>query len=97
MAEFKKSKLISLLDEKEMLSQDAWDFADACMDDFLVDEVKDGAETMYELRGMLWGYYKGTRRVDVVQTYYSDLYGIAAIIEHLAEMELLFEKNLFDN
>ncbi len=92
-AEFKKSNLIEILEKNEMLSQDAWDFVDACMDDFFVDESMDGTETMYELRGLMWGCYDGT--VEITQTYYSDIRGMAALIEHLSLMQKLYEKHRF--
>lgn len=83
MAEFFSSKLAFILGGNGMLSQDAWDFACACMDDFYVDEIQDGAETFYELRGTLIGWYKG-KAVEVTQVYCADLCGMAALIEHLA-------------
>ena len=87
MAEFKSSTLIERLDG--MLSEDARAFVDACMDDFFADEVEDTDGAMfYELRGMLTGWYNG-KRVSVTQIYYSDIDGMAALIEHLA----LGEKN----
>lgn len=88
MAEFWNSNLVDILGGNEMLSQDAWDFACACMDDFCVDETQDGTETMYELRGTFTGFYKG-KPVNVTQVYYADLCGMAALIEHLALTNML--------
>ena len=83
MAEFWQSNLVDILGGNEMLTQDAWDFACACMDDFCVDESDEGGITMYELRGTLTGWRNG-KEVRVTQIYYADLSGMAALIEHLA-------------
>ena len=91
MAEFKQSNLIWGLEG--MLSQDAWDFIDACMDDFCVDETMDGETRMYELRGMLTGYRNG-KEVRVTQIYYGDIDGMAAIIEHLALTHMLLIEHI---
>lgn len=100
MAEFKKSNLIYMLEYLDMLSQDAWDFVDACMDDFCVDEYLDGKTCMYELRGILTGYRNG-KEVRVTQIYYGDIDGMAALIEHLALTHMLLiehiDKSIADN
>jgi hypothetical protein len=83
MAEFKNSNLCRKLFYNDMLTQDAKDFVDACMDDFCVDESIDGGTVMYELRGMLDGYY-GSEWVTVTQTYYGSLEGMALLIEYFA-------------
>lgn len=90
MAEFKQSNLICKLEESAMLSQDAWDFVDACMDDFCVDEEHDpvSGELYYELRGTMVGWRDG-KEVRIKEVYYADLGGMAALIEHLALMQML--------
>jgi len=93
MAEFKRSDLISKLEEGAMLSQDAWDFIDACMDDFCVDESVGGIGTFYELRGILTEYRNG-KEVRVTQIYYADIDGMAALIEHLALTHMLLIEHL---
>ena len=95
--EFKNSNLIARLSDGNMLSQDAWDFVDACMDDFCVDEWTEGKETgiVYEIRAMMHGHHNG-RPVEIVQIYEADIDGMAAIIEHLAlTQKLLMEHNGF--
>lgn len=92
MADFKGSNLISVLKAGDMLTQDAWDFVDACMDDFYVDEMVDGNVLVYELRSLLTGQYRG-REVSVTQIYYGDLSGMAALIEHLALTNMLLMKH----
>ena len=89
MANFWDSNLVNILGGNDMLSQDAWDFVCACMDDFCVDEdsVTD-SETMYELRGTLTGYYKG-KPVNITEVYYGGLCEMAAVIEYLARMNWL--------
>ena len=95
MPEFKNSKLFFKLYHGKMLTDDAWSFMDACMDDFFVDEDDCIGGTMYELRGMMRGYYKG-KEVSVTQIYYADLCGMAALIEHLAlTQKLMMEHNGF--
>ena len=103
MAEFKSSRLFQKLEG--MLSQDAMDFVDACMDDFEVDEYHDNEPDdyegiWYELRGMFYGYYKG-KEVSVTQIYDADLCGMAALIEHLALTHMLLiehiDKNISDS
>jgi hypothetical protein len=93
MAEFKQSNLICKLEESAMLSQDAWDFIDACMDDFCVDESEEDGVTIYELRGTLTGWRNG-KEVRVTQIYYADLSGIAALIEHLALTHMLLIEHI---
>lgn len=93
MAEFKSSKLIERLANENHLSEDAWDFVDADMDDFVVDEYDDGNTIEYELRGTLMGYHNG-EFTKVYQTYWGDINGMAALIEHLALVdELLLQSN----
>ena len=97
MADFKGSNLISVLKAGDMLTQDAWDFIDACMDDFCVDEYHDNNPAdfggiWYELRGMFHGYHNG-REVSVTQIYEGDLSGMVAIIEHLALTHTLLMKH----
>lgn len=88
MAEFKQSNLICKLEESAMLSQDAWDFVDACMDDFNVEESSGGIGTFYELSGTMVGWRDG-KEVRIKEVYYADLGGMAALIEHLALMQML--------
>lgn len=93
MAEFKQSNLICKLEDGAMLSQNAWDYIDACMDDFHVDESSGGIGTFYELRGMLTGYRDG-KEVRVTQIYYGDIDGMAALIEHLALTHMLLIEHI---
>lgn len=93
MVEFKQSNLICKLEESAMLSQDAWDFIDACMDDFNVEESSGGMGTFYELSGLLTGYRDG-KGVVVKQIYYADIDGMAALIEHLALTHMLLIEHI---
>lgn len=91
MAEFKQSKLMGIL--SGMLSQDAMDFIDACMDDFCVDETMDGETRMYELRGTMVGWRDG-KEVRITEVYYSDLSGMASLIEYLALTHMLLIEHI---
>ena len=91
--EFKNSNLIARLSDGNMLSQDAWDFVDACMDDFCVDEWTDATGIGYEIRAMMHGYHNG-RPVDIVQIYDADIDGMAALIEHLALTHMLLIQHI---
>lgn len=91
MAEFKSSDLIRRLEDEDALSQSAWDFIDACTDDWCVDEYEADGQTMYELRFMRYGCFNGipTALTEVCD---GNISGICALIEHLALVdELLME------
>ena len=94
MAEFKASNLIRRLEDEDTLSQNAWDFIDACTDDWCVDEyTDDDGQTMYELRYILSGAHNGITAY-IVQVNYANIFGICALIEHLALVsELLMERS----
>lgn len=94
MAEFKSSDLIRRLEDEDMLSQNAWDFIDACTDDWCVDEYTDtDGQTMYELRYILSGAHNGIP-AEITQVNDGNIFGICALIEHLALVdELLMERN----
>lgn len=84
MAEFKSSNLIRRLEEEDLLSQNAWDFIDACTDDWCVDEYTDtDGQTMYELRYILSGYHNGIP-ANVTQVNDGNIFGMCALIEHSA-------------
>lgn len=88
MAEFKNSKLIERLEENNMLTDDAWSFVDACMDDYCVDESDGGIGTFYELRCVAQAFYHG-EEFPVTEIYYGTIDGMAALIEHLALVNTL--------
>lgn len=89
MAKFKSSTLYERLDG--MLSEDAWAFVDACMDDFHVDEMH-YEKGYYELRSTFTGHYKG-KEVSATQVYHGLIEEMAAVIEHLALVNALMVKH----
>lgn len=89
---FKSSNLIARLEAYGGLSDEAWAFIDACMDDWAVDEdYSDENCIHYELRSTMRGKRNG-KSVYVHEIFYGDLDSMAALIEHLAMVQALILK-----
>ena len=94
---FKESSLwrdLSVLVDKGILSENAWDYVDACTDDwevtYKIDFLHDTTE--YTVKTVLSGVF-GTEETKVTATYTGNLSAICSLLEHLAHVEdLLMEE-----
>ena len=94
MAEFKSSNLIERMKQYGGLTDNAWDFIDACTDDWFVEEYQfsDNEPIEYEIRYTLDGEFR-SKNVKVIHTHYGDFDAMCAVVEYLAYVNELLIKD----
>ena len=78
----KQSGLLELLDENDMLTQDARDYIDALMDDALVYEYQSGDETVHELMFDMWGWNEDRTTFTATKTWRGNIDAMAAALNY---------------
>lgn len=91
MMNFKESCLFRDLADmkgKDILSENAWDFLDACADDWEVEYNLDFKYNTveYTLKTVLYGNFNG-KETNVETIYKGDLLAMCSVVEHLALVE----------